>query len=70
MLVIDDFLATGQTLKALAKVVQQSGASILGFGSVIEKSFEDGRDRLVSVNVPIVSLAIIDQMDETGMQIR
>ena len=70
VLIIDDFLASGQTLMALAGVVKQSGATLMGIGCVIEKSFEHGRDALARLNVPIVSLAIIDALDENGISVR
>ncbi len=60
VLIIDDFLATGQTLIALADIVQQSGAKLHGIGCVIEKAFETGRTLLAKLNVPVVSLAAID----------
>ncbi|UCH27128.1 MAG: xanthine phosphoribosyltransferase [Trueperaceae bacterium] len=63
VLLIDDFLATGKTLEALVRIIQQSGADLLGIGCVIEKSFEGGRARLEPLGIPIVSLAIIESMD-------
>ena len=59
VLIIDDFLATGQTLLALADIVKQSGATLLGIGCVIEKTFEGGRERLEQIDVPVLSLATI-----------
>ena len=65
VLLIDDFLATGETIRALAELVQQSGAALLGIGCLIEKVFEGGREYLAGLNVPIVTLARIDlQGDE------
>jgi xanthine phosphoribosyltransferase len=60
VLIIDDFLATAQTTVALAKLVDQSGAKLVGIGAVIEKAFENGRAKLAQWNVPIYSLAIIE----------
>jgi adenine/guanine phosphoribosyltransferase-like PRPP-binding protein len=60
ILLIDDFLATGYTIEALVELIQQSGAALRGIGCVIEKVFEHGRERLVSLDVPIVTLAKID----------
>lgn len=62
VLLIDDFLATGKTIAALADLVAQCGATLCGIGSLIEKQFEGGRQRLASLNVPIISLAIIESM--------
>jgi xanthine phosphoribosyltransferase len=65
VLIIDDFLATGQTIAALARVVQRSGATLIGIGAVIEKTFEGGRAFLQSqFNVPIESLVVISDMSD------
>ena len=63
VLLIDDFLATGQTIGALARLIGQSGAELCGIGCVVEKLFEPGRAELVGLNVPIVSLAQVDIVD-------
>lgn len=60
VLIIDDFLATGSTILALASLVEASGARLLGIGCVIEKPFENGRARLADLGVPIETLARIE----------
>lgn len=65
VIIVDDFLATASTLKALADIVSQSGAELLCVGCVIEKPFEHGRKALDYLGVPVVSLARID-LDESG----
>jgi xanthine phosphoribosyltransferase len=62
VLIVDDFLATGQTIDALARIVKMSGATLVGIGTVIEKTFEGGRERLQYLNVPIESLVKITDM--------
>lgn len=64
VLIVDDFLATGHTILGLARLAQAAGATIVGIGTVIEKTFEGGRDVLRPLNVPIESLAIITDMSE------
>lgn len=64
VLIIDDFLASGQTILGLARLAQVAGAEIVGIGAVIEKNFEGGRAALQTLNVPIESLAIIANMDD------
>jgi len=63
VLIIDDFLATGATILGLVKLAQTAGASIVGIGALIEKSFEGGREVLAFLRVPIESLACIKSMD-------
>jgi len=64
VLVIDDFLATGQTILGLARLVNTAGATLVGVGAVIEKIFEGGRTALASLNVPVESLAIVTDMSD------
>jgi xanthine phosphoribosyltransferase len=70
VVVIDDFLASGLTTEALVKAIQQSGATVVGIGAVIEKSFEGGRTRLKPLGIPIISLAVIEKMDEQGIHVK
>ena len=63
ILIVDDFLASAQTLVALAKLVAQAGATLVGIGTVIEKVYSNGRELLKDVNVPVVSLARIKSID-------
>ena len=63
VLIIDDFLATAQTIQALARLVAKVDAEVVGIGTVIEKQFERGRANLGNVGVPVVSLAVITCMD-------
>ena len=64
VLVVDDFLATGQTIDALVRLVEQAGAELVGIGAVIEKSFEGGRHRLEHLSVPVESLVTISDMSD------
>ena len=62
MLVVDDFLARGETIHALVDLVKTSGALLIAIGAVVEKRFEGGRATLADLNVPIETLAIITDM--------
>ena len=63
IIIVDDFLYQGTTSAALANMVTEAGADVVGFGFVIEKTFAHGRDALRPFNVPIVTLAPIDSMN-------
>ena len=63
VLIIDDFLASGQTILGLARLAEASGSHIVGIGALIEKLFEGGRAALNSLGVPIHSLACITAME-------
>ena len=65
VLIIDDFLATGNTIMALVRLAQQAGAEVIGVGAVIEKSFEGGRAELEAQGIRVRSLAVIQEMTDT-----
>ena len=64
VLIIDDFLASGATIAGLVRLAQTAGAKLVGIGTLIEKCFESGRDKLSYLGVPIHSLARIRSMDD------
>jgi xanthine phosphoribosyltransferase len=66
ILIIDDFLATGKTLRALARMVESARSRVAGVGVVVEKTFEGGRDLMMrnGYDVQIEALATIVNMDD------
>jgi xanthine phosphoribosyltransferase len=64
VLIIDDFLASGQTILGLVRLTKVAGATLVGIGTLIEKCFEGGRDGLLSIGVPIEALASIAEMTD------
>lgn len=70
VVLIDDFLASGKTIAALAELIRQCNATLCGIGCIIEKSFEGGRELLVPLNVPVISLAIIESMEGDSIVVR
>lgn len=67
VLIVDDFLAIGNALKGLIDLVKQSGAELVGCGTVIEKGYQHGGDALREAGIRVESLAIIESMnDKTG----
>lgn len=64
VLIIDDFLASGQTIMGLVRLARAAGAKVVGIGALIEKSFENGRELLAGLEVPIEALAVIRDMSE------
>ncbi|MCY4144883.1 MAG: xanthine phosphoribosyltransferase [Chloroflexi bacterium] len=64
VLIIDDFLASGRTLLALARMVKSARANLVGVGVVVEKTFESGRATVqAQFDVPIHALASITAME-------
>ncbi len=70
ILIADDFLANGEAIRALRKIVLQAGASLVGVAIGIEKGFQGGGDALRNEGIDVYSLAIVDKMDENGIQFR
>jgi xanthine phosphoribosyltransferase len=64
ILIVDDFLATGQTIAALVRLAEEAGAELVGIGALIEKRFEGGRVLLEGLGVPIESLVVITDMSD------
>lgn len=67
VLIVDDFLAVGNALRGLIQMVKESGAELVGCGTVIEKGYQHGGDEIRAQGVRVESLAIIESMDaKTG----
>jgi xanthine phosphoribosyltransferase len=64
ILIIDDFLSSGQTINALVRMVRHADAELVGIGALIEKSFEGGRAALEPLGVPLYALVAIDKMTD------
>lgn len=64
VLVCDDFLAKGNALNGLIRLVEMSGASLAGALIAIEKGQQGGGDLLREEGVRVESLALIDSMED------
>jgi adenine phosphoribosyltransferase len=51
VLLVDDLLATGGTMKACCELVEQTGATIAGCCFLVELSFLNGREKLAPYDV-------------------
>lgn len=70
VLLVDDFLANGKALMGLIDLVSQAGAELVGAACAIEKGFQGGGDALREQGIRVESLAIIDEMSDTGITFR
>lgn len=59
VLVIDDFLASGEASRGMIEIIAQAGATLVGVGIVIEKAFQEGGNLLRDEGVRVESLARI-----------
>ncbi|MCY4780660.1 xanthine phosphoribosyltransferase [Sphingobacterium sp. UT-1RO-CII-1] len=65
VLFIDDFLANGNAALGVHDLVTRAGAVLIGMGFIIEKSFQQGAERLAGLeSVQVESLARIKELKE------
>jgi xanthine phosphoribosyltransferase len=72
VVILDDFLATGNTALALTEMIEEAGGEFSGFGVIIEKVFEGGRKNLIKAGLTdedIFSLVKIKRLDEDRSKI-
>lgn len=67
VLIIDDFLANGGAVAGLDDLVKQAGATTVGVGILIEKSFQDGRQKLEEQGFDVYSLCRIASLDNSAI---
>lgn len=68
VLILDDFLANGCAATALTEICQAAGATVVGIGAVIEKTYQKGGDALRAKGFRVESLARIASMSpEAGI---
>ena len=65
VIIIDDFLACGNAAVGLADICRKADVSVLGFGFLVEKSFQHGREMIAKVlpDARVESLASIASLD-------
>ena len=64
VLLIDDFLATGEAAMGLLEICRQAGAECVGLGAVIEKKHQGGSARLREAGLKVESLAVIASLQD------
>lgn len=62
VLVIDDFLANGEAVTGVLRLLRQAHATVAGFGVLIEKSFQPGRAKLEEQGIEVYALSRIGKM--------
>lgn len=70
LLIADDFLANGEAIRALKKIVDDAGATLVGAAIGIEKGFQGGGDALRGEGVDVYSLAIVEKMEDGKIEFR
>ncbi|CAM4307145.1 xanthine phosphoribosyltransferase [Paenibacillus tarimensis] len=63
VLFIDDIIANGDAARGLIKIIERSGAELVGLGIVVEKSFQAGGRTIREQGIPVESLVKIASLD-------
>jgi len=63
ILFIDDFIANGDAARGLFRIIERSGAKLVGAGIAIEKAFQPGGKTLRETGIPVLSLARIRSLE-------
>lgn len=63
-LIIDDFLANGEAAEGLCELARQAGATVVGIGICVEKSFQPGHQKLVQEGYRVVALARVTGIED------
>lgn len=59
VLVIDDIIANGDAARGIIRIVQQSEATLAGFGIAVEKTFQQGAQTIRDLGIRVESLVRI-----------
>ncbi|MCL2051029.1 MAG: xanthine phosphoribosyltransferase [Lachnospiraceae bacterium] len=62
LLIIDDFLASGEAVSGLIKIINEANATLAGVGICIEKTYQNGAKDLYSKNINLHSLVRIKSL--------
>lgn len=70
VLLVDDFLANGGALIGMRDILRQAECELVGAAICVEKGFQDGGRKLREEGVKIVSLAIVDAIEDGKITLR
>ena len=70
ILIVDDFLAMGNAVMGLKKIVETAGGTVVGAGIAITKGFQKGEEILKENVLRVESLAIVDSLENGEIHFR
>lgn len=70
VLIIDDFLANGEALMGLRSILEEAGCELVGAGICVEKGFQHGGAMIRATGLKVVSLAIVDAVENGQVILR
>ncbi len=68
LLIIDDVLARGETTSALIRLADSAGAEVVGVGVLVEKVYEEGRER-IRAGIPVHALCTITAIEDGEIRV-
>lgn len=68
ILFIDDIIANGDAARGLIKIIERSGAELVGMGVVVEKSFQAGARTIREQGIRLESLVKIRSLENNQIQ--
>jgi len=63
VLIIDDIMANGCAMQGLISIVEDAEATVAGCGVVIEKSFQEGAERIRNLGYRLESLCAVEKLN-------
>ena len=63
-LIIDDFLANGESAAGAVRLIRMAHATIAGAGFMIEKTFKQGRNKLVETGIAVYSQVKVASLED------
>ncbi|QGQ97395.1 xanthine phosphoribosyltransferase [Paenibacillus psychroresistens] len=63
ILFIDDIIANGDAARGIIRIIERSGADLVGFGVVVEKTFQAGARTIRDLGVRVDSIVKISSLD-------
>ena len=70
VLIIDDFLADGEAARGMMLLCEKRKAVVVGVGIAVEKGFQPGGRKLREAGIKVVSLAIVDAIEDGRIVLR
>lgn len=70
VLIVDDFLANGAAIEGLRSILRQARAELVGAAVCVEKGFQEGGKRLRAEGIKLVSLAVVDRIEDGQIILR
>ena len=68
ILFIDDIIANGDAARGVIKIIERSGAELVGFGVVVEKCFQAGARTIREQGIPVEALVRIRSLNDGTVQ--